>query len=204
VGVPTTDCYLVKVQVRSERPNDRDAVRELQRMAFGDHGGDVAKLVDALRHTITSEVGLSIVAEDGGEIIGHVMFTTSLLDAPRRLVDVQVLSPLGVAPEHQGRGVGSALVRHGLAAAAEQGAPLVFLEGDPGYYSRFGFAPGGELGFRKPSLRIPDQAFQVVKLPAFEPWMGGTLVYAEVFWRYDSVGRRDPDTLPSPSDITRP
>jgi len=204
VGVPTTDCYRAGVQVRPERPNDRDAVRELQRRAFGDHGDDVAKLVDALRDTITSELGLSIVAEDGGEIIGHVMLTTSLLDAPRRLVDVQVLSPLGVASEHQGRGVGSALVRHGLAAAAEQGAPLVFLEGDPGYYSRFGFAPGGELGFRKPSLRIPDQAFQVVKLPAFEPWMGGTLVYAEVFWRYDSVGRRDPDTLPSPSDRPRP
>ena len=204
MGVPTTDCYRAGVQVRPERPNDRDAVRELQRRAFGDHGDDVAKLVDALRDTITSELGLSIVAEDGGEIIGHVMLTTSLLDAPRRLVDVQVLSPLGVASEHQGRGVGSALVRHGLAAAAEQGAPLVFLEGDPGYYSRFGFAPGGELGFRKPSLRIPDQAFQVVKLPAFEPWMGGTLVYAEVFWRYDSVGRRDPDTLPSPSDRPRP
>jgi putative acetyltransferase len=186
------------VQVRPERPDDRDEVREVQRAAFGDHGDDVARLVDELRETITSELGLSIVAEDGGEIIGHVMFTTSLLDAPRRLVDVQVLSPLGVASGHRRRGVGSELVRHGLAAAAAQGAPLVFLEGDPGYYSRFGFRPGGELGFRKPSLRIPDQAFQVVRLPAFEAWMEGTLVYAEAFWRYDCVGLRDPDPLPTP------
>jgi len=192
------------VELRPERRDDRDAVREVQREAFGDQGDVVARLVDALRDTVTSKLGQSIVAEDGGEIIGHVMFTTSLLDAQRRLVDVQVLSPLGVASEHQGRGVGSALVRRGLATAAEQGAPLVFLEGDPGYYSRFGFTPGGELGFRKPSLRIPDQAFQVVKLPAFEPWMGGTLVYAEVFWRFDCVGLRDPDPLPSPSDIPRP
>ena len=43
------------------------------------------------------------------------MFTRSLLDAPRRLVDVQVLSPLGVLPEHQRQGIGSALVRAGLA-----------------------------------------------------------------------------------------
>jgi putative acetyltransferase len=186
------------MQVRPERPDDRDAVREVQRQAFGDRGDDVVKLVDALRVTITLEQGLSTVAEDGGKILGHVMFTTSLLDAPRRLVDVEVLSPLGVAPGHQGRGVGSALVRHGLAAAAEQGAPLVFLEGDPGYYSRFGFTPGRELGFRKPSLRIPDQAFQVFKLPAFEPWMSGTLVYADTFWRYDCVGRREPHPLPSP------
>jgi putative acetyltransferase len=119
------------------------------------------------------------------------MFTPSLLDAPQRLVTVQVLSPLGVLPEYQGRGIGSALVRHGLEAIASQGAPVVFLEGDPGYYSRFGFVPGGGLGFRKPSLRIPDVAFQAFKLPAYKPWMTGTLVYAETFWRHDCVGLRD-------------
>jgi putative acetyltransferase len=75
---------------------------------------------------------------------------------------------------------------------AGQGAPAVFLEGDPAYYSRFGFTPGGGHGFRKPSLRIPDAAFQVAVLPAYEPWMTGTLVYAEPFWRYDCVGLRDP------------
>ena len=69
---------------------------------------------------------------------------------------------------------------------------MVFLEGDPGYYSRFGFAPGCDQGFRKPSLRIPDGAFQAIKLPEYEPWMTGTLVYAEPFWRHDSVGLRDP------------
>ena len=103
-----------------------------------------------------------------------------------------MLSPLGVLPEHQKRGIGSALVRRGLEAMAEQDTPLVFLEGDPRYYSRFGFVPGGDRGFRKPSLRIPDAAFQVIKLQRYEPWMTGTLVYAEPFWRYDLVGLRDP------------
>jgi putative acetyltransferase len=99
---------------------------------------------------------------------------------------------LGVLPEFQKRGIGSALVRHGLKAIAQQSAPLVFLEGDPRYYSRFGFVPGGDQGFRKPSLRIPDAGFQVIKLPNYEPWMTGTLVYSELFWRYDCVGLRDP------------
>lgn len=123
----------------------------------------------------------------------YVMFTRSLLDAPRRLVDVQVLSPLAVMPELHKRGIGSALVRHGLGVLAERAAPLVFLEGDPGYYSRFGFAPGGGLGFRKPSLRIPDGAFQVIRFPEHEPWMTGTSVCAEPFWRHDAVGLRDPN-----------
>ncbi|MFF6823167.1 GNAT family N-acetyltransferase [Streptomyces longwoodensis] len=181
------------MELREERASDRQAVRDLHLEAFGDHGLVVADLVDTLRGTLTPEDGLSLVAERDGQVVGHVMFTRSLLDAPRRLVDVQVLSPLAVMPELHQRGIGSALVRYGLGVLAGRGVPLVFLEGDPGYYARFGFVPGGDLGFRKPSLRIPDSAFQVLRFPGHEPWMTGTLVYAEPFWRHDAVGLRDPD-----------
>jgi putative acetyltransferase len=179
------------MELREERPDDRQAVREVHREAFGDHGDVVADLADSLREIITPRDGLSLVAEWEGRVVGHAMFTRSLLDAPRRLVGVPVLSPLGVLPGWQRRGVGSALVRRGVETLAERGAPLVFLEGNPGYYARFGFVPGDGLGFRKPSLRIPDSAFQVITLPGYEPWMTGTLVYAEPFWRHDSVGLRD-------------
>jgi putative acetyltransferase len=180
------------MDLREERPDDREAVRSVQRQAFGAEGAVVADLVDALRDGITAGEGLALVAEVDGQVAGHVMFTRSLLDAPRRLVGVQVLSPLGVLPGRQRQGIGSALVRHGLEIMADRAVPLVFLEGSPGYYPRFGFVPGATLGFRKPSLRIPDAAFQVATLPAYEPWMTGTLVYAEPFWRHDCVGLRDP------------
>src|ERR1700684_255558 len=170
------------MDLREELPSDRESVRDIHLRAFGDHGPAdhgvvVASLVDTLRETITPTDGLSLVAEHNGQIVGHIMFTRSLLDAPRRLVEVQVLSPLGVMPEYHKRGIGSALVRHGLKRLGERAVPLVFLEGDPGYYSRFGFAPGGDQGFRKPSLRIPDGAFQAIKLPDYKPWMPGPLVY---------------------------
>ena len=159
--------------------------------AFGDHGPVVVGLVDKLRARLTPANGLSLVATVDEMVVGHALFTRSLLDAPTRLVEVQVLSPLAVIPERQRQGIGSALVRRGLETVATHNVPLVFLEGDPGYYSRFGFERAAEPGFRKPSLRIPDSAFQVVKLEAFESWMTGTLVYAEPFWECDVVGLRD-------------
>jgi putative acetyltransferase len=180
------------MDLREELPSDRESVRDIHLRAFGDHGVVVADLVDTLRVMITPADGLSLVAELDGQIVGHVMFTRSLLDAPRRLVEVHVLSPLAVMPEYHKGGIGSALVRDGLRTLAERAVPLVFVEGDPGYYSRFGFVPGDAQGFRKPSLRIPDGAFQALRLPEYEPWMTGTLVYAEPFWRHDAVGLRDP------------
>jgi putative acetyltransferase len=178
------------VHLRPETNGDEPAVTKLHLAAFGNHGRVVAALVAELRQLL-APAGLSLVADDAGEVVGHVMFTRSLLDAPRALVDIQVLSPLAVLPERQGGGIGSALVRRGLQEMTDRLVPIVFLEGAPEYYSRFGFAPGAEQGFRKPSLRIPDAAFQAIRLPAHQPWMTGTLVYSEIFWRHDAVGLRD-------------
>lgn len=70
------------MDLREELPSDRQAVRDVHLQAFGDHGLVVADLVDTLRETITPEDGLSLVAEHDGQVVGHVMFTRSLLDAP--------------------------------------------------------------------------------------------------------------------------
>jgi putative acetyltransferase len=192
------------VDVREEQPGDRESVRDVHLRAFGDHGALVADLVDDLR----AGGALSLVAQRDGQVVGHVMFSRVLLDAPRRLVEVQTLSPLGVLPSHQRQGIGSALVPAGLRAIAERGVPVVFVEGDPHYYTRFGFVAGAGLGFRRPSVRIPEAAFQAITLPAYEPWMTGTMVYSEAFWRHDAVGIREdlahheahsPDAPPPPT-----
>lgn len=179
------------MDIRPERAADAAAVSELQTAALGDDGL-VSRLVEALRAAPAAPAPLSFVGCVGDAVAGHVMLSASRLDAPARLVDVYVLSPLGVLPQFQRRGIGTALIRHALAAAAAvASAPLVFLEGDPDYYGRRGFERADALGFRAPSLRIPPPAFQVARMPSYEPWMTGTLVYSEQFWAMDCVGLRD-------------
>ncbi|WP_229398056.1 GNAT family N-acetyltransferase [Micromonospora okii] len=178
--------------IRTEEPRDWEPVDAIHRAAFGDgHGDVVVGLLDALR--ADDPTAVSLVGERDGTVVGHVLFSRCRLDAPRRLVDVVTLSPLAVAPAAQRCGVGGELVRHGLRELDARGVPLVFLEGDPRYYGRLGFSPAGGHGFRKPSLRIPDRAFQVARLSAHEPWMTGTFVYSDTFWRHDCVGLRADD-----------
>ncbi|RKE22484.1 GNAT family N-acetyltransferase [Streptomyces sp. TLI_171] len=178
-------------EIRPERTADHPAVRQLHAQAFEDPER-VPGLVDALR---AAGRATSLVATDGGAVVGHVMLSPGRLDAPERLVDVLSLSPLGVHPEHQGRGVGTRLVAAALAAAEQVGCPAVFLEGAPAYYRARGFERADAVGFRRPSLRTPAPAFLVARLSAHRPWMTGTFVYAEPFWAHDCVGLRDLDLI---------
>ncbi|MFF9909149.1 GNAT family N-acetyltransferase [Streptomyces sp. NPDC013457] len=177
--------------IRQETADDHRDVRELHARAFGD-GERVPGLVEALRAAEAAWAPMSFVAVVDDQVVGHVLLSATRLDAPRRIVDVLSLSPLGVVPEFQGQGIGTRLVAHALEAADSQGVPLVFLEGSPSYYGARGFEAAGALGFRSPSLRIPEAAFQVARLSSHEPWMTGTFVYSEAFWAFDCVGLREP------------
>jgi putative acetyltransferase len=179
----------VDQQIRPERAEDHEAVRDVHRQAFGD-GDRVPTLVDALRSAPTSMAPISLVATVGERVVGHVMLSACWLDALPRLVDVVSLSPLGVLPEFQSQGIGTRLVADGLAEADRRGIPLVFLEGSPHYYGPRGFADATTSGIRPPSLRYPPGAFQVATLSSFEEWMTGTFVYSDTFWAQDCVGLR--------------
>jgi putative acetyltransferase len=178
------------MRIRPATQADRPAVRAVVTRAFGEEGPSVATLVDALR--ASGHVGAELVAEVEGEVTGHVMLSRSWVDAREALVEVLVLSPLSVAPEHHGRGQGTELLEAAVATARRLGAPALFLEGDPRFYSARGFEPATPRGFVRPSPRIPAPAFQVVVLDLHEQWMTGPLVYCDPFWSLDCVGLRDP------------
>jgi putative acetyltransferase len=175
-------------RVRPQRVGELAAVVDVVGEAFGQPV--VAELVTRLQDSPAGRAGISLVAVLAGDIVGHIQLSKCWVDAPDRLVQVLTLSPLAVLASRQGHGIGGALVREALLAAQRARWPLVFLEGDPRYYRRFGFEAAHTRGFTRPSTRIPEEAFQVAVLPDWEPSIAGVFVYTDIFWELDCVGLR--------------
>jgi putative acetyltransferase len=148
------------VLIRDEAETDRRAIHALNRAAFG--GAAEADLVDALREQVDPLI--SLVAEEGGTIVGHIMF--SPVDLPGHpAVRIMGLAPMAVSPACQGPGIGSALVRAGLERCRELGAGAVVVLGHPDYYPRFGFSRASTFGIGCP-YDAPEEALMVIELQA--------------------------------------
>jgi putative acetyltransferase len=74
---------------------------------------------------------------------------------------VLALGPIGVLPERQGHGIGSALIRAGFDEARSRGEIAVMLLGDPSFYSQFGFRPGSALGLSNPFAGVRPDGFVI-------------------------------------------
>ena len=152
----------MSVRIRSELPADAGGVREVLAAAFPTEAE--ARLVEALRGAARACV--SLVADGaGGRLVGHILFTPVEIRSATPVAGAFGLAPLAVSPGCQRRGVGSELVRAGLAACRGIGARAVVVLGHPTYYPRFGFAPAWDFGLyhRAPGA---NPAFMVAELEA--------------------------------------
>jgi putative acetyltransferase len=150
------------VSIRPEGPADHAAIRAVDDAVFGQPAE--GELVDALRRSAVFIPALSLVAEaEGGEIVGHVLFTRLKVVEEAVTHAALALAPMAVLPAWQGLGVGSALVRRGLADARGLGHSVVVVLGHPEYYPRFGFLRASRFDIRPP-FDAPDEAFMVLGL----------------------------------------
>lgn len=124
------------INIRPEAERDRDAIWEVNRLAFGQEAE--GRLVDALREG--GFVRASLVAEVGGKVVGHILFSDLPILTEGGTVSALALAPMAVLPEYQRQGIGSALVRRGVAVCKEQGQRIVIVLGHPDFYPRFGFS----------------------------------------------------------------
>ena len=163
--------------IRHEQPADIAAIRDVLEAAF-DTSAE-AKIVEALRAD-GAEI-LSLVAEDDGAVVGSVVFSPVELSGHSDL-NVVGLAPIGVLPTRQGEHIGHKLMEAGIAECAERGVEAVFLLGDPGYYTRFGFGPAESYGIDS-EYQVPAGYFMVreLKAGAMAETNGGTIRYLPAF-----------------------
>lgn len=140
---------------------DKAAIFQVHETAFGRPAE--AELADRLRASSSYVPELSLVAEIDDKIAGHVILTRATIEERPAQEGMLVLGPVGVLPEFQRQGVGSALIKEGLRRASELGYRGVALIGHPAYYPRFGFQPGSQLGFTS-TYKVPDEVFMVLPL----------------------------------------
>jgi putative acetyltransferase len=170
------ECEVKTMQFRNEQPDDVTAIRAVNVAAFP---SDLeARLVDALRDA--GRLTVSLVAEHEGTIVGHIAFS------PVTVGDVPLggsalgLAPMTVSPEWQRHGVGSALVREGLAECRRHGVDFVVVLGEPAYYKRFGFVRARDHGLDNEYGVVEE--FMVLELrPGTLPSTGGRVRYAAEF-----------------------
>ena len=156
--------------VRDETRKDEAAVRRVIVAAF-DQVAE-ADLLDGLRDS--GDAVISLVAEDADEIVGHILF--SKLQAPDRCL---ALAPVSVTPARQYQGIGSRLIRGGLARAKQDGWQAVFLLGEPEYYERFCF---GVALADKFETEYPKPYFMALELiPNALKECAGAVIYAPPF-----------------------
>ncbi|WP_028270469.1 N-acetyltransferase [Arthrobacter sp. UNC362MFTsu5.1] len=173
--------------LRTEQPADRPAILELTAAAFS-----VSPATGLPVDGEPVEVGLlkqlfdcdeylpefSIVAEQDGEVVGHVISTRGWVGD----LELLGLGPIGVVPRLQRHGIGSALIQETVARANDAGERGIALLGGPEYYSRFGFVPSVSLGIDPPTAEWGD-SFQVLPLAVWPGGIHGTFRYAAPFER---------------------
>jgi putative acetyltransferase len=135
-----------EIHIRPERPGDEDAIHELTARAFETmpySSGTEAAIIRALR--ASGDLALSLVAEQDGQVAGHVAFS------PVRIDDISAgwfgLGPISVMPELQRQGIGKRLIRVGLDRLTERDAKGCALIGAPEVYRSSGFTNDGSLTY---------------------------------------------------------
>lgn len=137
---------MVLLRIREELPTDYALIYRLTQIAFKPKAfsdGTEADVIDRLR--TSGDLTLSLVAENDTEVVGHIAF--SPVNIGRFTTGWYGLGPVAVHPDHQGKGIGSSLIKKGLRLLRERNADGCALIGDPNYYSRFGFVSDGEVQY---------------------------------------------------------
>lgn len=146
---------LNNIEIKESGINDFKNIMEVEEQAFG--YDKEAKLTASLLKDKTANPILSLLAFNGNEAIGHILFTRVYIDEITDQPLLHILAPLAIKPNYQKQGIGGLLIREGLRRLKEMGSEMVFVLGHIEYYPKFGFIPNAQkIGFSAP-FPIPKE-----------------------------------------------
>ena len=128
------------MHIRVATSLDREDIHSVHWSAFGEDEREiVSKLAVNLLSEDTTPRTFSLVAETDGIVVGHVAFSPVTIEVSKNFQGY-IMAPLGVKPDHQKRRIGSELIESGMQRLSRMGVDILFVYGDPEYYSKFGFS----------------------------------------------------------------
>lgn len=146
--------------------NYKEAVTSLFTSVFTSSEGEkegrlIGILASELSSGIDNQEIICFGSYIGESIIGSIFFTRLRFN---EAIQVYMLAPVAVSTEHQGKGVGQALINYGLKELKNRSVAVVVTYGDPSFYSKVGFCALTEDVIQAP-----------LKLSMPEGWLGQSL-----------------------------
>ena len=165
------------IEIREEQSLDITPIREVHIEAFGQ--SLEAEIVDQLRQNCNDLLSLVAVLEN--QVVGHILFSPATIESQGRNVSGMALAPMAVLPEYQRQGIGSELVKAGLARQRNNQCPFVLVLGHAEYYPRFGFESASLYGIRS-KWEVPEEVFMILVLKETEmKGISGVAKYRQEF-----------------------
>jgi predicted N-acetyltransferase YhbS len=156
---------------RAYKPGDSQAIEELFLSVFTKSEGEqegilIGNLVREMIASTDSRDRYGFIAVDGEEVLGAIFFSRLTYEED---IDVFMLSPVAIHSDQQGKGLGQALIEHGLQEMRKKGVRIVTTYGDPSFYSKVGFEPISQNVIAAP-----------LELSQPEGWLGQSLTEDEI------------------------
>lgn len=175
----------MNIIIRQEQSSDFDQVDNVIKHAFKDE-----KLSDQTEHLLVRRLRksaafipeLSLVAEDKGKVIGHILLSKVSIQNESELFNSLALAPVSVLPEYQNQGIGGKLINAAHDIARKLGHSSVVLLGHEDYYPRFGYELSKNFGVKFP-FEAPEKNCFILELNKDSlKEVSGTVKYPKEFF----------------------
>jgi len=168
----------MNIVIRKEEEKDYKQVYEVNKLAFQQENESI--LIGKIRKGENFIPDLSLVAEIDNRIVGHILFSKIKIVGDSIFESI-ALAPMAVIPAFQKQGVGSKLIKKGMAKAKELGFDSIIVLGHKDYYPKFGFERASKWNIKCP-FKVPEEAFMAIALTkkALED-KAGTVKYPDEF-----------------------